>query len=509
MISNLISFYISYRLQREPIYESLQHQDGLHLPSGLRYRQGLLIVSDAAQAPPHLLSRADRVEDALRILDADHNACPVMDGGRLGGLITLAQVEQEIAAGHSDRPLGELLPVDVPNPLLTSEDFPHVHLDHPLDMALRRLAHSKLNLLPVVGRADIRDMKGVVTLSGILQAYGVAGDKAPTNIGREEIRASRRLVPGVIAAGLAVLLVIGFINYYYRAARTERAEEYYKTGNALLLQNRGEEAVQQLRDALSAAPGKTQYRLALGLALAKADHPAEASVYLNALLKRDPDNALANIGEARLAAAQGKTVDAIRFYRRAIDGTWPAGQARSRAQAYSELAALLVKSGQLHDAADVFRDQLKTDDRNAEAYAGLGSAQLALENYQDARAAFQKALALNPSDQTAQKQLDLVEKVLALDPNARGLRMAARYQRSKEVLEAEIARLEQCHAADSAALDPAREALNDRPRRDELDDSADRNLRLAVDLWKRESKLCATPNAPDAVDRVLSRLSKL
>ena len=34
MIANLISFYISYRLQKEPIYEALQHQDGLHLPSG-------------------------------------------------------------------------------------------------------------------------------------------------------------------------------------------------------------------------------------------------------------------------------------------------------------------------------------------------------------------------------------------------------------------------------------------------------------------------------------------
>ena len=38
MIANLISFYISYRLQEEPIYEALQHQDGIHLPSGLRYR---------------------------------------------------------------------------------------------------------------------------------------------------------------------------------------------------------------------------------------------------------------------------------------------------------------------------------------------------------------------------------------------------------------------------------------------------------------------------------------
>src|SRR6476660_2020723 len=33
MISNLVSFYISYRLQPKPIYEALAHQAGIHLPS--------------------------------------------------------------------------------------------------------------------------------------------------------------------------------------------------------------------------------------------------------------------------------------------------------------------------------------------------------------------------------------------------------------------------------------------------------------------------------------------
>jgi len=317
MIANLISFYISHRLQKEPIYEALQHQDGIRLPSGLRYRQQLLIVRDAAEAPQHLLSRTDRVEDALKYLDADHNACPVTDAsdsGSLAGMITLAQVEHEIGAGQGGRTLGELLPVDVPDPLLTEENFPHLHMDHPLDMALRRIAHSKLNVLPVVGREDIRDLKGVVSLSDILQAYGVAGDKGEAQVASEEVRASRRLVPGVIAAGLAVLLVIGFLNYYYRSARSQRAEEFYKTGNELLQQNRDDEAVQQFRDALSAAPGNAPYRLALGLALAKANHPAEASDYLSALLKRDPQSALANLGEARIAAAQAKTADAVKFY---------------------------------------------------------------------------------------------------------------------------------------------------------------------------------------------------
>ncbi len=549
MIANLISFYISYRLQKEPIYEALQHQDGIHLPSGLRYRQGLLIVSDAASAPLQVLKTTDRVEDALPHLNADRNAWPVMDGGRLAGMITLAQVEKETGEGRSGRALGELLPVEVPTPLLTSEDFPHLHMDHPLDMALRRMAHSKLNVLPVVGRADIRDLKGVVSLKDILQAYGVAGEKEATHAANEEIQASRRLVPGVIAAGLAVLLVIGFLNYYYRAARSERAGEYYKTGNELLQQDRDEEAIQQFRDALSGAPGNAQYRLALGLALAKAKHPEEASVYLNALLKRDPENALASLGEARIRVAQGKTADAVKLYRRAIDGSWPAGQEQNRMEARFELASLLARSGQRtqavaellaalgtardasvksrigqlllsygapREAADVFRNIVQTGDRDASAHAGLGAAELAMDNYQDARDAFEQALALNPSDQTAKKQLELSERVLALDPNARGLRAAARYQRSKELLQATVTRSNNCPAVGPRA-EGARKALLIQPRRGELEDSADTNLALAEDLWKQEQKLCGalpdstqhTLNPNDqAIERVLARLSR-
>ena len=170
--------------------------------------------------------------------------------------------------------------------------------------------------------------------------------KAQTQAASEEDpRVPPDWCPACIAAGLGVLLVIGFLNYYYRSARTERADEYYKTGNALLQQDRDEEAVQQFRDALSAAPGNPQYRLALGLALAKADHPAEASVYLNALLKRDPENALASLGEARIAAAQGKSADAVKLYHRAIDGSWPAGQEQNRMQARFELVSLLERTG--------------------------------------------------------------------------------------------------------------------------------------------------------------------
>src|SRR5438128_5833332 len=50
MISNLMSYFISSRLQEEPIYEALQHQDGIYLPAGGRRAAELLTESEISAA---------------------------------------------------------------------------------------------------------------------------------------------------------------------------------------------------------------------------------------------------------------------------------------------------------------------------------------------------------------------------------------------------------------------------------------------------------------------------
>jgi hypothetical protein len=74
-------------------------------------------------------------------------------------------------------------------------------------------------------------------------------------------------------------------------------------------------------------------------------HPDEGAVYLNEGLKRDPNNGVANLGLARIAAARGKTSDAITYYHRAIYGSWPAGGENNRLEARFELAEYLKKAG--------------------------------------------------------------------------------------------------------------------------------------------------------------------
>jgi tetratricopeptide (TPR) repeat protein len=385
----------------------------------------------------------------------------------------------------------------------------------------------------------------LVSLQGVLHAYGVVQEPAaaPPPV-EEQARTSPKFVPGMIAALLVLVFLIGFLHYFYRSQRGERAEQYFKTGSELLLQGRDQEAVEQFRNALSISPDNQQYRLSLGLTLAKTGHPDETAVYLNEVLKRDPNNGVANLGLARITAARGKTLDAITYYHRAIYGTWPAGEENNRLEARFELADYLKKSGLQKEAiaellaaleqarnneaakkrigrllleygsprqaADVFREILRTNSRDPQTWATLGTSELAQEDYVDARTAFRNAARFDPNDEQSRKQIELIDRILALDPNAAGLRAAGRYQRSVEILAGALQMIGQCPAAGNApAVDEAKKGLAHRARRGEIDDVTDMNLDLAVRFWKSAKNLCPSQQQKDeALDRVLMRLSR-
>ncbi len=63
-----------------------------------------------------------------------------------------------------DKKLGELL---------NALDFPHVHADQGLDLALERMGTNQIEMLPVVSRADVHKLEGIVTLRDVLDSYGV------------------------------------------------------------------------------------------------------------------------------------------------------------------------------------------------------------------------------------------------------------------------------------------------------------------------------------------------
>jgi CIC family chloride channel protein len=164
MISNLVSLFISSRLQKEPIYEALAVQDGIHLPSAeSRHHRDQRRVLRVMRPATEFLPAEITVREALdRVRSCAARTWLVTASCGVVGVMDVAKLQTEPA----DKKLSELVGARV---------FPHVHSDQGLDLALDRMGTNHIDLLPVVSRADVHKLEGVVILRDVLAEYGVGG----------------------------------------------------------------------------------------------------------------------------------------------------------------------------------------------------------------------------------------------------------------------------------------------------------------------------------------------
>jgi CIC family chloride channel protein len=169
MISNLVSLFIASRLQKQPIYESLARQDGIHLPTAETRQEGHRQVLLAMRPAAEVLAADMTVQDALeKIRLSESSAWPVSDHRGLIGVLSFGKLQQAVTAGSETKQLKELL---------DGRDVPHLHVDHPLSLALERMGACQVNALPVVNRANIHKLEGMVTLKDVLALYGVGSSE--------------------------------------------------------------------------------------------------------------------------------------------------------------------------------------------------------------------------------------------------------------------------------------------------------------------------------------------
>jgi chloride channel protein, CIC family len=167
MIANLVSLFISSRLQKQPIYEALAHQDGIHLPNRKTrdvpdHRRVFQVMRQVQEVLPAQMDIRDAAE---QVRSSEIRTWLVDDAGSLVGVLSWAKLKTAMEAdGASPKKLCDLL---------DTLDFPHVHSDQALHLALERMSVEGLDLLPVINRADIHKLEGIVTLRDILDAYGV------------------------------------------------------------------------------------------------------------------------------------------------------------------------------------------------------------------------------------------------------------------------------------------------------------------------------------------------
>ena len=166
MISNLVSYFVSSRLGREPIYEQLAGQDGIHLPGAETHqRERQRQVIQAMRPATEILDAGESVAAALeKIRASGHGTWLVRGPCGVIGILTREQLQVSASDGAPSKKVGDLAP---------KREFPHVHTDQSFDLALARMGSAHTDLLPVVSRANVHELLGVVRLHDVLKAYGL------------------------------------------------------------------------------------------------------------------------------------------------------------------------------------------------------------------------------------------------------------------------------------------------------------------------------------------------
>jgi predicted transcriptional regulator len=108
------------------------------------------------------------VGDALQLTLASNFRCwPVCDERGVIGVLNKGGLLQAAGQYGREKQLSELV---------DAQTFPHLHADQSLHLALERMGAAGLDLLPVVSRADVHKLEGIVLRRDVLGSYGVGAE---------------------------------------------------------------------------------------------------------------------------------------------------------------------------------------------------------------------------------------------------------------------------------------------------------------------------------------------
>lgn len=310
-------------------------------------------------------------------------------------------------------------------------------------------------------------------------------------------------------------------------------------------------AIPEFRAALLYSRDDFDFRLGLAQALMGVHQNGEAYAYLINLWGRHPENGVVNVELARIAAAQGQTDEALRYYHNAIYANWPQGQENqvratrfelveyllkigARTQAESELISLAAYVGD--DATQqtrlgslfqripddehallAFRRSLTANPHDITALTGAGTAAFELSRYEIAEHYLQQAVDLNPGDYISNDRLKISRLVLQLDPFRSKIRAAARDRNVMTAFAFAGERLTSCPVAATYAApgapkkDLSSEWATLKPqvterglRRDpDLVNSA---MELVFTIERQASEWCGTPTTTDSALLLIAKL---
>jgi CIC family chloride channel protein len=163
MVSNSIAYLVSRRFQHLPIFDVMTTQDGLNLPSMEEHRESrVLRVEDAMLPAPAVSLRAEETVAGALARAAQTTDATLLVSSSAGRWTVVKRSDLEEAARQGKQM--EFVADAIPGVRVS-----RLHPDQPLELALRFLRGTEF--LPVVHRAQPRNLLGVLSLASLLAAY--------------------------------------------------------------------------------------------------------------------------------------------------------------------------------------------------------------------------------------------------------------------------------------------------------------------------------------------------
>jgi chloride channel protein, CIC family len=163
ILANAIAYVISRSFEKTPLFDMLTRQDGLNLPSLEEQREeNVLHVEDAMRLPiDPVLNSQDTVGEATQqVQQSKANAFLVRMSPSGWSSVDRSVLQRFASEGKLEMTLGSLLP---------AQRLPYLYPDYPLEMALRSVEQTPF--IPVVSRADLRKLEGIISSEDVLARY--------------------------------------------------------------------------------------------------------------------------------------------------------------------------------------------------------------------------------------------------------------------------------------------------------------------------------------------------
>jgi CIC family chloride channel protein len=164
MLANIISYFLSSKINSKSIYESISEQDGIHLPN--REDHEILensLIEDAMNTSPVSISSNLNIKEAVALIKENQfSGFPILTNGMLTGVVSRSDLNRHLAKGDGDLNILEI----------AEKKIITIYPDQSLLVAFHKLNRFHVSRLPVVSRINEKKLIGIITAENIVSLYG-------------------------------------------------------------------------------------------------------------------------------------------------------------------------------------------------------------------------------------------------------------------------------------------------------------------------------------------------